>query len=56
MDYTVGLINERNIGDKITKGDLLFTISSNKSLTKEQIKRLQKSIVFTNKSVKENIF
>lgn len=53
IDYTVGLINERNIGDKVTKGDLLFTISSNETLAKEQIEGLQKSIVFTNKSVKE---
>lgn len=53
IDYTVGLINEKNIGDKISKGDLLFTIKSNKELNSSQIKLLKDSIVYTDKSIKD---
>lgn len=53
IDYTVGLINEKNIGDKISKGDLLFTIRSNKELNSSQIKLLKDSIVYTDKSIKD---
>lgn len=53
IDYTVGLINVKNIGDKISKGDLLFTIRSNKELNSSQIKLLKDSIVYTDESIKD---
>ena len=52
-DYTVGLINEKNIGDKIDKGDLLFTIRSNKELCPMQIKKLKESVVYADSSIND---
>lgn len=53
IDYTVGLINEKNIGDKIDKGDLLFTIRSNKELCPMQIKKLKESVVYADSSIND---
>lgn len=53
IDYTVGLINEKNIGDKIDKGDLLFTIRSNKELCPIQIKKLKESVVYADSSIND---
>lgn len=53
IDYTVGLINEKNIGDKIDKGDLLFTIKSNKELCPMQIKKLKESVVYADSSIND---
>lgn len=53
IDYTVGLINEKNIGDKIDKGDVLFTVKSNKKLCPMQIKNLKESVVYTDSSIKD---
>ena len=53
IDYTVGLINEKCIGDKIDKGDLLFTIRSNKELSSEQLASLKASAIYGDKAIKE---
>lgn len=53
IDYTVGLINEKDIGDKIDKGDLLFTIRSNKELCPIQIKKLKESVVYADSSIND---
>lgn len=53
IDYTVGLINEKCIGDKIDKGDLLFTIRSNEELSSDQLDALKASVIYGDKAVKE---
>lgn len=53
IDYTVGLINEKNIGDKIDKGDVLFTVKSNKELCPMQIKKLKESVVYADSSIND---
>ena len=53
IDYTVGLINEKCIGDKIDKGDLLFTIRSNEELSSNQLDALKASVIYGDKAVKE---
>lgn len=53
IDYTVGLINEKNIGDKIDKGDVLFTVKSNKELCPMQIKKLKESVVYIDSSIND---
>lgn len=53
IDYTVGLINEKNIGDKINKDDLLFTVKSNKELCPMQIKKLKESVVYADSSIND---
>lgn len=53
IDYTVGLINEKDIGDKIDKGDVLFTIRSNKELCPMQIKKLKESVVYADSSIND---
>lgn len=53
IDYTVGLINEKCIGDKIDKGDLLFTIRSNEELSSDQLDALKASVIYGDKAIKE---
>ena len=53
IDYTVGLINEKNIGDKIDRGDVLFTVKSNKELCQMQIKKLKESVVYADSSIND---
>lgn len=53
IDYTVGLINEKNIGDKIDKGDVLFTVKSNKELCPMQIKKLKESVAYADSSIND---
>ena len=47
------MINEKNIGDKIDKGDVLFTVKSNKELCPMQIKKLKESVVYADSSIND---
>lgn len=53
IDYSVALINYKDIGDKISYGDTIFTIESNMELSNEQISVLKDSIKLSDESIKE---
>lgn len=53
IDYSVSLYNHKNIGEKISSYDTIFTIESNEELSNEQISTLQSSILYSSESKRE---
>ena len=54
IDYDVGVLSYKKVGDKINKGDILFKVYNNKDNVEDIVKMLKESIILSEKKVEKS--